>query len=499
VTGEDPLDETGPTARALSRVSTLFGDRMQEGRAPSSSWGVFDRDGVIASGVTGQLGDTTGVAGSVPPRDAIYRIASCTKSFTATALLALRDEGAITLDQPVTDFVPAFRAVALPTPDSPVPTVRMLLTMSGGLPTDDPWGDRQESITDADLDALLRRGLRFDSIPGTRFAYSNLGYALLGRVVEVASGRPYRDVVTDRILRPLQLASTTFETPRDADDRLAVGHRRLDDEWQPLPFSGPGAFSPIGGLFSTVDDLSRWARWLASAFDPEGGVEGDGATADLGGILSRASRREMQQAYRSIPTAPVPTGYGFGLMVEEHPGIGTMVSHSGGYPGFSAHMRWHVASGYGIVAFENATYAQVSVPATTAIHGLVRELALTPPPRVWPEVRVAQALVQAAVVDGAELPGGLLSENVDWDVPIASRRSAWREAMETVGLDPALSPVPQAASTIVDGDAGEESQAPSHLVWHLTGTRGRLRLELRMTPELPPRVQTITVGATRLT
>jgi CubicO group peptidase (beta-lactamase class C family) len=491
VTPVPPADDPGPgpVEGATARVGDLFERRAAADHAPSSSWGVFDRTGLVAAGASGEI------AGARPPRDAVYRIASCTKSFTATVLLALRDEGAVTLDQPITDFVPAFGAVALPTPDSPVPTVRMLLTMSGGLPTDDPWGDRQESITDDDLDGLLTRGLRFDSVPGTRFAYSNLGYALLGRVVEAASGRGYRDVVTDRILRPLGLASTTFERPRGADDRLAVGHRKLEGAWQPLPFSEPGAFSPIGGLFSTVPDLSRWARWLASAFGPTGGAATDG---DLDGILSRASRREMQQAYRTIPTASVPTGYGFGLMVEEQPGIGTMVSHSGGYPGFSAHMRWHAASGFGIVAFENATYAQVSVPATTAIHGLVRELSLAPAPRVWPEVRVAQALVQAAVVDGAELPDGLVSENVEADVPIASRRRAWAEALETVGLDPNRVEAIRAGSTVVDAEAGEESLAPSHLVWFLEGTRGRVRLELRMTPELPPRVQTISVRADRL-
>lgn len=485
---DDLLDETGPLHRAVSQVSTLFAERMDEGRAPSASWGVFDRGGLIGSGVTGEI------HGAPPPRDAVYRIASCTKSFTATALLALRDEGALTLDQPITDFVPAFGAVALPTADSPVPTLRMLLTMSGGLPTDDPWGDRQESITDADLDALLGRGLRFDSVPGTRFAYSNLGYALLGRVVQVASGRPYRDVVTDRILRPLALASTSFEKPVGHDDSVATGHRRLEGEWQELPFSGPGAFSSIGGLFSTVDDLATWASWLSSAFDPSSDPVGDHP-----GILSRASRREMQQAYRAIPTAAVPTGYGFGLMVEEQPGIGTMVSHSGGYPGFSAHMRWHPASGYGIVAFENATYAQVAAPATTAIHGLLRELSLEPVPRVWPEVRVAQSHVQAAVLEGASIPVELLSENVEWDIPFEVRRRTWHEAIDEVGLDVAAVPPVRAGSTVVDPDAGEESLAPSHLVWHLPGTRGRLRLELRLNPELPPRIQTILVRPDRLT
>ncbi|WP_261974889.1 serine hydrolase, partial [Curtobacterium sp. B18] len=69
-------------------------------------------------------------------------------------------DGRVRLDDPITDFVPAFADVALPTADSPVPTLRMLLTMSGGFPTDDPWADRQESLSDAEFDDVLRAGLR---------------------------------------------------------------------------------------------------------------------------------------------------------------------------------------------------------------------------------------------------------------------------------------------------------------------------------------------------
>ncbi|MCU1529730.1 MAG: hypothetical protein JWP75_3493, partial [Frondihabitans sp.] len=112
---------------AATGVDTLFRTRSDDQRAPSASYGVFDREGLVHTGSTGQ------VAGKSPTADTIYRIASCTKSFTATALLALRDAGALTLDDPVTEFVPAFAAVRLPTADSPVPTLRMLLTMSAGL------------------------------------------------------------------------------------------------------------------------------------------------------------------------------------------------------------------------------------------------------------------------------------------------------------------------------------------------------------------------------
>jgi CubicO group peptidase (beta-lactamase class C family) len=460
-----------------SGIDAVFDARQAERRAPSVVFATFDHDGVTHHGARGE------VAGALPGPHTAYRIASCTKSFTAAALLALRDAGQLVLDAPVTDFVPAFADVALPTSDSPVPTVRMLMTMSGGLPTDDPWGDRQESITDDELDALLRRGLRFDSVPGTTFAYSNLGWALLGRVVASAAGRPYREVVEQTLLGPLGLPSTGFEADVPATGGVAVGHRPVDDGWEPLPFSGPGAFSPIGGLFSTTTDLARWARWLSSAFDPEG-------RGDVDGVLSRSSRREMQQLHRLVPGRGAhPSGYGFGLFVEEYPDFGTVVSHSGGYPGFSAHMRWQTATGLGAVGLENATYAQVAVPVSRALDGMMADTAEA---RVvvapWPETLAAMPLVEA-VVRGREVPAGLLSENVELDVPLVRRRALWARELEAVG-------------GLLDQDdegAGEvpaaESATPSHRVWWLPGRRGALRLEVRLTPEDPPRVQTLSVRA----
>ena len=458
-------------APRTSGIDAVFDARQEEHRAPSVVFATFDHDGVTHHGARGE------VDGALPGPHTAYRIASCTKRFTAVALLALRDAGRLVLDAPVTDFVPAFAEVALPTADSPVPTVRMLMTMSAGFPTDDPWGDRQESLTDDELDDLLRRGLTFDSVPGTAFAYSNLGWALLGRVVASASGRPYREVVEQTILGPLGLPATGFERDVAASGGVATGHRPVDDGWEPLPFSGPGAFSPIGGLFSTTTDLARWARWLSSAFDPAG-------RGDVPGVLSRASRREMQQLQRFVPGRGAhPGGYGFGLFVEQYPEHGTVVSHSGGYPGFSAHMRWQTATGLGAVAFENATYAQVAAPVSLALDGMMTD---RPEARVvaepWPETLAAARAVEA-VVRGGRVPEGLLSENVELDVPLERRRALWEREIVALG-------------GLVDERAETGSSAvPSHRVWTLPAARGALRIEIRLTPERPPRVQTVSVRA----
>lgn len=461
-------------------TDAFFVAHLARGAAPAAAWGVFDADGLQ------QLNS----AGAAP--DAAFRIASCTKSFTAAAVLALRDAGLLGLDDPITRFVPGLNLERLPSATSAVPTLRMLLTMSAGLPTDDPWGDRQESLTAGEFDALLSAGVRFESEPGTRFAYSNLGYAILGRAIEAVAGQPYRRVVEQRLLEPLRLVGTGFDETVPAVGGIVTGHRRHAGSWEPLPLSGPGAFSPIGGLFSTVADLASWAHWLARAFDPAADDADDA-------VLSAASRREMQQLHRlDQDVTGHPTGYGFGLFVEQYSPSSRVISHSGGYPGFSAHMRWSLEHRFGLIAFENATYSRVSEVTTEAFDGLLaareREAAAAATGLsallLWPETRAAQRsvtdILTAADALAEPLDTALFSENVELDQGLDRRRSALRLAVADIGgLDADAVP------------AAETSEGPAHLVWFLPGRSGRLRVEIRMTPEATPRVQTLLITADR--
>src|SRR5207245_727026 len=133
--------------------------------------------------------------------DTIFRIASMTKSFTASAILTLRDDGLLKLDDLAEDYVPELRGWPLVSPDSARISIRHLLTMTAGFPTDDPWGDRQQGLPLEDFARFLAKGVSFNCAPGTRFEYSNLGYAILRRVparqgrrhASAAVGQPARD------------------------------------------------------------------------------------------------------------------------------------------------------------------------------------------------------------------------------------------------------------------------------------------------------------------
>jgi CubicO group peptidase (beta-lactamase class C family) len=468
---------TGSVRRAFDDVDAEFRPLVDDGVTPGVAWGVVDRTGLAHAGGHGAVRDR----GPCPDAGTAFRIASMTKSFTAASIMILAERGALGLADPVSRYVPEFADAPLPTDDSPQITLDMLLSMSSGLPTDDAWADRQESMSREEFGRLLSAGVRFVRVPDTGYEYTNLAFALLGCVVTAASGQPYHAFVDDQLIRPLGLTSTGFD--RSAAESLAVGHVRLDGRWEPLPFTRPGVFSAMGGLFSTVEDLARWVRWLADAFPPRDGEDP--------GPLRRASRRAMQQVRRAVPpyapsgSRPVVWGYGYGLVVEHDPAWGVVVSHNGGYPGYGSHMRWHPRTGLGVISLTNGRYVTGSAPATRALRTLLAEAA---PPAdrepLWPETLQARTSVERLLRGWDAAVGGMpFADNVALDLDLDHRRAEVRRLVDTVGplLDPA------------GPDELIGSDSPAHVVWAVRGARGRLRCEIRLTPQNPPRIQTLEV------
>jgi CubicO group peptidase (beta-lactamase class C family) len=424
-----------------------------------------------------------------------------TKSFTAAAVLALRDDGRLALDDPAEEFVPELRGLALPSPDSPRVSLRHLLTMTAGFPTDDPWGDRQQGLPLAEFSAFLARGLSFAWAPGTRFEYSNLGYAILGRVITAATGQPYHEFVRDRLLRPLGLTSSGFEAAEFDARQLARGYRHGPGGWDEVAPDGCGAFAPMGGVFSCVTDLARWVSGFTGAFPP--GEPGTGGAHPL----ARATRREMQLPQVTLAPPPLarlpgdpagggPVGYGFGLFVEEHPVRGRITSHSGGYPGFGSNMRWHPETGIGVVVLANSTYAAASTLAADLLDAALRQAAPTPaahaqatagyvtaPARPWPETLAAQQEVNRLLHTWNDARADqLFSENVAQDEPYPERRRKIDVIVKRIG------------GFGEDKKRAPEFDSPAHCRWWLRGEDGVIQAELRLTPERHPRVQSLTLA-----
>jgi CubicO group peptidase (beta-lactamase class C family) len=491
-------------------VDKLAAVYQQHGGQPGLAYGiVLDGELVHAAG----LGERH-LGGPRPDADTVFRIASMSKSFTASAVLALRDDGLLRLDDPAAEFVPELRGWPAVTPDSARVSIRHLLTMTAGFPTDDPWGDRQQGLPLEEFGRFLSGGVGFNWAPGTRFEYSNLGYAILGRVIAAVTGKPYSDYIRHQLLGPLGMTRTgfeaeEFETPGQGSisaGGLARGYRRTATQdgaaggWSELAFAPLGAFAPMGGIFSCVRDLTRWVAGFAAAFPP-GGPQDGGAHP-----LRRASRREMQLPQVSTgwdrlaafpgDSPPVLSAYGFGLFVGEHPGFGRIVSHSGGYPGFGSNMRWHPASGTGVIALGNGTYAAMTTLATRLLDTVLRHrerpltgygVALAPAPPggagPWPETVAAREAVSGLLQswDNAEATR-LFSSNVAQDAPFDERQQVIAAVRERIG------------DFRDDEGRRPEFDTPAHCRWWLAGDRGVIQAQIQLNPERPPRVQSLTLA-----
>lgn len=296
--------------------------------------------------------------------DTLFRVASMTKAFTALTILKLRDDGLVRLDAPAAEYVPELRRWKYPTEDSPPIRVRDLLNHTGGFVTDDPWGDRQTPLPEDEFTQLLRDGVPFTSVPGTRYEYSNLGYAILGRIITNVSGQPYAETITRTLLQPLGMNASGFMAEKSPRDQRALGYRWEDDRWKPEPTLGPGAFGAMGGLQTSANDYAKWVTFLLSAWPPRDGADD--------GPVRRATVRELVQgsnyprlreraARTGTPASRQSANYGMGMQVAIDDDLGFTVSHSGGYPGYGSHVLLLPDRGVGIFALANRTYAGPSV------------------------------------------------------------------------------------------------------------------------------------------
>ncbi len=468
--------------RALHAADSLADTFLVGKHIPGIVYGVVANGELIHSRSIGTLR----VGEDAPPdADSVFRIASMTKSFTAATVIRLRDEGRLSLDDPIARHVPELEAVQGPTADGPVITVRHLLTMASGLATDDPWGDRQQSLDPATFSELLRGPLTFAWTPGTRFEYSNLGYGILGRLITNVAGAEYRDVVRERILAPLGMDATTYLEDEVPADRLAHGYLWRGEAFIEEPIDGYGALASMGGIFTSVRDLARWVGFFTDAYPPRSDPEGAQP-------LSRASRREMQQAAGAWwPSVTLPNpdahpeiaagGYGFGLFVEDNLRWGRIVTHSGGYPGFGSNMRWQPSSGLGVIVLANHRYA----PSTLLARDLMTSLLgseTVPVRRIHPSSALSDArsgIERLLAGWDDELAARLFAMNVELDEPFDRRRAEIEQIRDVHG---ALRP---------DPDMPEQAQTPLHVVWWLADAHGgRVRVEIRLSPEATALVQT---------
>jgi len=419
---------------AVPEIDQIFRRYAADKKIPGMVWGIVIDGGfahVESAGVRDRVSNAPVTAGTV------FRIASMTKSFTSLAVLKLRDEGKLSLEDPVSKWLPEFARMELPTLDTPPLRIRQLLSHSAGFPEDNPWGDQQLSASDADLTRWLGLGIPFSTPPGTRYEYSNYAFGLLGRIVTKAARMPYEKFVRTEILAKLHMDASTFEFSEAPAGSRAVGYRLQPDgtylEEPPLPH---GAFGSMGGLLTTATDLGKYVAFHLSAWPPRDDAET--------GPVRRASVREMSHMWTpsNLSAGRVngalrasETGYGYGLRVTTDCRFEHIAGHGGGLPGFGSYMAWLPDYGVGMFAMASLTYSGPSEPISQAWDVLLktgglrkRELPASPILsemrghiwNLWKSWNDAEAKQIAAV-------------NLFLDAPVAQRRAEIQKLKDEVG------------------------------------------------------------------
>ncbi|WP_298207592.1 serine hydrolase domain-containing protein [Ferrimicrobium sp.] len=411
-------------------IDQLFLDFLTEHRVPGLVWGVVDHSGLIHHGAHGVKNVTTQV--STTHTD-VFRIASMTKSFTALCALHLRDQGSITLADPLTHWLPELKIQEPPYGlDAPI-TIGDLLSMSSGLVEDDPWADRQLALSKESFLSILSTGVGLDLTPSTAFEYSNLGYAIVGMIIERAAGVPLATVAADAIFTPLHMDSTTWNLPTFDPARVVSGYSLCDGQWQIEPLLGDGVFGAMGGLGSTIEDLAKWVALHLNAWPT--------AERLVRPTVRSSTLREMADVHRVMSqprlTGPdlVAQGYGYGLMIAHHRLLGRVVGHSGGLPGFGSRMEWLPEYGVGLVALANRTYTPLADVVRRGLTLLVEEgyvitKAVQPSPELLQIYRVINETyldpLRQSSLEKAALPTYLLDRDDDRRPPdFASLRETY--------------------------------------------------------------------------
>ena len=298
----------------------LHGQRTYDA-IPGISAAVVHDQQVIWAGGSG-LADRERATAATP--STVYSVCSISKLFTSIAVMQLRDEGKLRLDDPVARHLPWF-AVKQMYPESGPITIESILTHSAGIQEDPSipfWTGAFEFPSREQVIAILPSEETL--YPAQRHhEYSNIGLFLAGEIVATASSVPYADRVKRRILEPLGLTSTTPEMPAELrGGQLATGYsaRRRDGTRVPVKFFQTRAFAPAAGFASTAEDLARFASWQFRLLT-RGGRE----------VLAANTLREMQRVHFTDPDWKTTWGLGFRVWRSDER---TFVGHGGDCPGY---------------------------------------------------------------------------------------------------------------------------------------------------------------------
>jgi len=336
------LSDDPRLASALKLIEIWVEAQLDYEDIPGMSIGIVHDQNLLWSRGFG-LADVEKKIPAMP--ETIYSICSISKLFTSISVMQLRDEGKLSLDDPVKKYLSWF-SIKDKYPDAPEVTLRGILTHSSGLPreSDYPYWTGPRFVFPTREEIIKKLSGQEELYPAeTYFQYSNLGMALAGEVVAAVSGLPYAEYVKKNILSPLSLKDTIPEIPEaQRGKRLATGYsnRLRDGSRQVIPFFLVRGMAPAAGFASTVEDLARFASWQVRLLG-KGGKE----------ILNANTLKEMQRVHWIDPDWKTTQGLGFSISRRDGK---TYVGHGGSCPGYRTQLSLSPKEKLAVIVMTNA-------------------------------------------------------------------------------------------------------------------------------------------------
>jgi CubicO group peptidase (beta-lactamase class C family) len=369
--------EPGPIADVAPELEAKAASFVKENRLPGVAAGVVLGDGLAWFAGIG----FADIAQRRAPEDTtLYRVASITKTFTGTAILQLRDEGLLHLDDPAIAHLPELKGADSPFGPIETVTIRRMLSHESGLagePPDTDWTiPAYEGDATRNLARIAETGTKIP--PNTQQKYSNLAYQLLGEIVARVGGVPYPDYIRANIWEPLGMAGSAFEPmPESLLPRRATGYmaRLFSDDLQ-VSVDPPTVWAE-GGMWSSVADL---ARWVAFQFREDGG-DRSGAQ-----VLAGPTLRQMHTP-RYLGDETWTEAWCISWYARRRDDV-VWVQHSGGIHGFITNVCFHPKDRVGAIALVNGVgdAAELSMDLATLARGAVlADPASIEPPAPLPE------------------------------------------------------------------------------------------------------------------
>jgi len=282
-------------------------------------------------------------ANNVPATaDTVYRIGSISKVVTATEIMRLVEYGNVQLDKPVTDYVPEF-SIRNRFADSKPITLRALLAHHSGMPSDvlkGMWVDHPVSLAEY-VRALSEESLA--SPPQSLYKYSNIDYSLLGRVIENVEHQEFSSAMQQNLLMPLGMADSSFQLTPDIEHRYARGYRKGKDAPR-LSLRD----TPAGGMLSSVNDMSRWLRFIFA----------DGSAQGMQIIKPETLQKMFKPQFAGLDLDfDHKIGMAWMLSGLSAPGGQPLAWHNGGFPPYQAHLSLLPKQKLGVIILTNSDEA----------------------------------------------------------------------------------------------------------------------------------------------